>query len=258
MPRVRARRALRGHLNRDFYAVGPDQVVVGRRSVLAADDLREILDLRPEQRLALTLFGADPTMEILWAQRRRIVDEIAQAGYDLVAPPSFSARINHPPAEFIYNLKRSFVYFSMLQWAGAPAVPRLAWLCDADVDRVAIWCGTQSHLRMVALDMAVKQQQEWIRQVGLLRRFDLITGGRLRVLIHGPAVGHRLEELFGFLGDRVHLTGSGAIARPYACAGGSAHTWTKRSGSSRNPAPPSVRGRLQPSARSNHRITSSR
>jgi hypothetical protein len=218
-PRVRARRALRGQLDRDFYAVGPDQVVVGRRSVLAADDLREMLDLSPDQRLALTLFGADPTMEILWAGRRRIVAQIAEAGYDLVAPPSFSARINHPPAEFLYNLKRSLVYFSMLQWASVPALPRLAWLCEADVDRVATWCVAQAHLRMVALDMAVKQEEEWVRQVALLRRFDLVTGGRLRFLIHGPAVGHRLEELFGILGNRVHLTGSGAIARPYACAG---------------------------------------
>jgi hypothetical protein len=218
-PRVRARRALRGQLDRDFYAVGPDQVVVGRRSVLAADDLREMLDLRPDQRLALTLFGADPTMEILWAGRRRIITEIAEAGYDLVAPPSFSARINHPPAEFVYNLKRSLVYFSMLQWAGVPAVPRLAWLCEGDVDRVATWCAAQTHLQMVALDLAVKQREEWVRQVALLRRFDLVTGGRLRFLIHGPAVGHRIEELSGILGGRVHLTGSGAIARPYACAG---------------------------------------
>ena len=219
MPRVRARRALRGQLDRDFYAVGPDQVVVGRRSVLAADDLREMLELRPDQRLALTVFGADPTMEILWARRRRIVPQIAEAGYDLVAPPSFSARINHPPAEFLYNLKRSFVYFSMLQWAGVPALPRLAWLCEGDVDRVATWCSAQSHLRMVALDMAVKQRDEWDRQVALLRRFDLGTDSRLRFLIHGPAVGTRLEELFGILGDRASLTGSGAVARPYACAG---------------------------------------
>jgi hypothetical protein len=218
-PRLRARRSLRGQLGRDFYAVGPDQVIAERRSVLAADDLREMLNLRADQRLALTLFGADPLMELLWAQRRRVVTQIAEAGYDLVASPSFSARINHPPAEFLYNLKRSLAFFSMLQWTGTPTVPRLAWLCEGDVDRVAEWCNAQAHLQMVALDLAVKQPQEWKRQVALLQRFDALTDHRLRLFIHGPAVETRLEELFATLGDRVHLTGSGAIARPFACAG---------------------------------------
>jgi len=218
-PRVRARRSLRGQLHRDFYAVGPDQVIAGRRSVLAADDLREILDLRADQRLVLTLFGADPLMEILWAQRRRIVTQISEAGYELVTPPSFSSRPNHPPAEFLYNLKRSFAFFSLLQWAGVPTAPRLAWLCEADADRIAGWAGTQAGLELVAMDLAVKQPAEWRRQVELLRRFDRQTGHRFRFLIHGPAVETRLEELFSILGVRLHLTGSGAIARPYALAG---------------------------------------
>jgi hypothetical protein len=205
---------LRGQLNRPFYAVGPDQIIAQRRSVLAADDLREMLDMSPDQRLALTLFGADPLMEILWARRRTIVPQIAEAGYDIVAPPSFSARINHPPAEFLYNLKRSLVFFSMLQWAGVPTLPRLAWLCEGDVERVAEWCNAQPRLQMVALDLAVKQPEEWVRQVALLQRFDSLTGKRLRFLVHGPSAPGRLDELFSILADRLRLTGSRAISRP--------------------------------------------
>ena len=213
-PRVRARRALRGQLDRPFYAVGPDQVIAHRRSVLAADDLREILDLRADQRIVLTLFGTDPLMELLWARRGSIVPQIAEAGYDLVAPPSFSARINHPPAEFLYNLKRSLAFFSILQWAGVPSVPRLAWLCEADVDRVARWCNSRAHLTDVSLDLAVKQPEEWRRQVALLGRFDFVTGGRFRFLVHGPAAAARMDDLFSILGARLHLTGSRAISRP--------------------------------------------
>jgi hypothetical protein len=167
--------------------VGPDQVVARRRRALAADDLREILDLRADQRIALTLFGADLLMELLWAGRRRIVSQVAEAGYDLVAAPSFSARISHPPAEFLFNLERSLVFFSMLQWAGVPSLPRVAWLCEADVDRLARWSVSRAHLTHVALDLAVKRPEEWRRQVALLGRFDSLTGARLGFLVHGPS-----------------------------------------------------------------------
>jgi hypothetical protein len=217
-PRLRARRALCGLLDRPFYAVGPDQVIAGRRSVLTANDLREMLDMQSDQRIALTLFGADPLMEILWARRHQIVHQIAEANYDLVAPPSFSSRINHPPAEFLYNLKRSMVFFSMLQWAGVPTLPRLAWLCDADAERVAGWCNSQAHLQMVTIDLAIKRPEEWQRQVRLLQRFDGLTNRRLDFFIHGPAAEARLNELFSTLGNRLYLTGSRAISRPRASA----------------------------------------
>jgi hypothetical protein len=213
-PRLRVRRALKGQLDRPFYAVGPDQVIAQRRAILAADDLREMLDLTGDQRLALTLFGTDPLMELLWGQRRRIVSQIAEAGYDLVAPPSFSARINHPPAEFLYNLKRSMVFFSMLQWAGVPTVPRLAWLCEGDAERLAKWANAQPHLGVIALDLAIKQRGEWVRQLALLQHFDTLTGGRLRFLVHGPSAAPRLDDLFTILAGRLSLTGSRAISRP--------------------------------------------
>lgn len=214
IPRLRARRELRGHLRRSFYAVGSDEAIIGRKFVLAADDLRDIVDIWGNQGLALMLFGADLEMEELWRRRKSLIPQIAAAGYDFVAPPSFSARINHPPAEFIFNAKRSLIFFEMLQVNGVPSAPRLAWLSEHDVRRAAEWCNRQEAVRLVVLDLAIKQSREWKLQLELLRNFDLLTGCRLDFFIHGPATESRLVEIFSTLGRRLRLTGTRAISRP--------------------------------------------
>jgi hypothetical protein len=212
-PRVYPLASLRGHLDGDFYAIGADKAIIEPGLVLGADELREVLDIWGNQKLALMLFGKDPHMEELWRRRRQLVPEIAAADYDFVAPPSFSARSNHPPPEYVFNAKRSLIFFEMLQEHGVPTAPRLAWLRDHDVRRAARWCNAQESLRLVTLDLAIKYHPEWRRQLDLLRLFDQITDRRLAFLIHGPQALSRLTGLFDILGPRLRLTGTRAIAR---------------------------------------------
>lgn len=212
-PRVYPLAALRGHLDGDFYAIGADKAIIEPALVLGADELRDVLDIWGNQKLALMLFGKDPHMEELWRRRHQLVPEIAAADYDFVAPPSFSARSNHPPPEYVFNAKRSLIFFEMLQEHGVPSAPRLAWLCDHDVRRAARWCNAQERLRLVALDLAIKSHPEWRRQLDLLRLFDQITDNRLTFLIHGPQGLSRLTGLFAILGPRLRLSGTRAIAR---------------------------------------------
>jgi len=212
-PRVYPLASLRGHLPGGFYAIGADKAIIEPGLVRGADELREILDIWGNQKLALMLFGKDPHMEDLWRRRHQLVPELAAADYDFVAPPSFSARSNHPPPEYVFNAKRSLIFFEMLQEHGVPSAPRLAWLCDHDVRRAARWCNAQESLRLVALDLAIKSHPEWRRQFDLLRLFDQITDSRLTFLIHGPQALSRLTGLFEMLGPRLRLTGTRAIAR---------------------------------------------
>jgi hypothetical protein len=213
-PRLYPRREFDGVLHGGFYAVGADEAIIGRRQVLGADDMREIVGLWSDQRLALMLFGKDQHLERIWPRRHRIVDEIAECDYDLVAPPSYSALVNHPPSEGLRNLKRSLHFFELLQEAGVPTAPRLAWLSQADARRAAQWCVENPAVELVTLDLAIKDRGEWQRQILLLRYFDEVTARRLKFFIHGPQAEGRLVELFGFLGDRLHLTGSRAISKP--------------------------------------------
>jgi hypothetical protein len=217
-PRVYPLASLRGHLDGGFYAIGADKAIIEPGLVLGADELREILDIWGNQELALMLFGKDPHIEELWRRRHQLVPEIAAADYDFVAPPSFSARSNHPPPEYLFNAKRSLIFFEMLQEHGVPSAPRLAWLRDHDVRRSARWCNSQQSLQLVALDLAIKFHPEWRRQLDLLRLFDQITDNRLTFLIHGPQALPRLTELFVMLGPRLRLTGTRAIARHHRSA----------------------------------------
>ena len=212
-PRIYPLASLRGHLPGGFYAIGADKAIIEPGLVRGADELREVLDIWGNQKLALMLFGKDPHMEELWRRRHQLVPEIAAADYDFVAPPSFSARSNHPPPEYVLNAKRSLIFFEMLQEHGVPSAPRLAWLCDHDVRRVARWCNSQKNLWIVTLDLAIKSHPEWRRQLDLLRLFDQITDNRLTFLIHGPQALSRLTGLFTILGSRLRLTGTRAIAR---------------------------------------------
>jgi hypothetical protein len=218
IPRVYPRREFDGELHGRFYALGADEAIIARRQVLGADEMREMTGLWSDQGLALMLYGKDLHLERIWPRRHQIVGEIAECGYDFVAPPSYSALINHPPSEALRNLKRSLHFFELLQEAGVPTAPRLAWLSKHDARRSARWCEENPAVKLVTLDLAIKHGAEWRRQLELLRFFDLLTGQRLRYLIHGPQAEGRLLALFTFLGDRTHLSGSRAISKPRASA----------------------------------------
>jgi hypothetical protein len=218
MPRIYPRREFDGELHGRFYALGADEAIIARRQVLGADEMREMTGLWSDQRLALMLYGKDAHLERIWPQRHGVVAEIAECGYDFVTPPSYSALINHPPSEALRNLKRSLHFFELLQEAGVPTAPRFAWLSKHDARRAGRWCEENPAVELITLDLAIKHEPEWRRQLALLRFFDLLTGQRLRFLIHGPQARGRLVALFTFLGDRLHLSGSRAISKPRASA----------------------------------------
>lgn len=213
-PRLYPLNSLRGLLNGSFYAIGADKAIFERKVLLHADDLREAVDIWGNQGLALMLYGKDTHMEELWRRRHSLVPDIAAAEYDFVSPPSFSARINHPPPEYLFNAKRSLIFFEMLQEHGVPSAPRLAFLSEHDVRRGAVWCNSQEALDLITLDLAIKDHREWSRQLVLLHRFDALTGKRLTYLIHGPAAPSRVSAIFAVLGSRLRLTGTRAISMP--------------------------------------------
>lgn len=215
MPRLYPLSSLRGLLEGPFYAIGADKAIFARKVMLRADDLRDVVDIWGNQGLALMLYGEDPHMEELWRRRHDLIPEIAAAEYDFVSPPSFSARINQPPPEYLFNIKRSLIFFELLQEHGVPSAPRLAFLSEHDVRRVAAWCDHQEALDLITMDLAIKVHGEWRRQLELLRLFDALTGKRLTYLIHGPAAPARVLAVFAVLGSRARLTGTRAISRPW-------------------------------------------
>jgi hypothetical protein len=211
--RIRPESALRGQLRDPLYLLGPEAIT--RHHVLDRPRLDAITGLADKQRIGLILFGKDDLLETIWYRRFQLIPQIAAAGYDFCVPPSYSNYWRRPRPEYLYNIKRSLDFFQLLQIHGVPAIPRLAWLIGHDVDRCAAWVAANPSVSLIALDYSDSSPGGWRRALLLLRRFDRLTGQKLRYLIHGPSVTHRYLDLYRLLGlDRVHLTNSRAMARP--------------------------------------------
>jgi hypothetical protein len=212
-PRVWIRRALHEQLDHlNALAIGADQTIL-RRLPYYADDVREFLGLWTTQLLVLVLFGKDFEQERMWARRHEFVHMIAEANFDWVLPPSYSFWTDRPWTEIYINLKRSLIFFSLLQSAGVKTAPRFAWLLREDVARAARWFQSNPHVESICLDLAIKGA-EFRGQLALLAEFDALTEHRLTYFIHGPDAEARLLPLFALLGNRLHLTGARAISRP--------------------------------------------
>lgn len=210
---IRPRRALRAQLHDPRYIIGPG--AVDRATILTCSDLRELTGLGPDHRVGLVLFGKDEALERLWVRRYTLIPEIANAGYDFCVPPSYSNYTERARPEFLYNAKRSLVFFHLLQIHGVATIPRVAWLIEHDARRFGHWCVENPAVESVALDLASSSATDWARELRLLAVFDCSTHQRLSYLIHGPSTINRCLDLYQLLGaHRVHLTNSRAIARP--------------------------------------------
>jgi hypothetical protein len=157
LPQIRRRTALRGWLTERIYAVRANDVIGRRRHVLRADELRDSVGLEGTQQLVLLLFDRDPILERLWDEAKDLLPEIADAAFDAVVAPSFSIWTPRPRTEFLYQAKRSLIVFHALQRMNVPAIPRVAWLIEHDVQRWAEWASEEA-VRTVALDLMTFRQ----------------------------------------------------------------------------------------------------
>jgi hypothetical protein len=215
LPQLRARADNGGRLDEPVYAVRAWEVL-RERGVRAADELRSLTGLRPDQQLILLLFDRDALLEQLWQDGVRIIPALARAGYDVIVAPSYSAWTPRPRPEFMYSAKRSLEVFGLLQAHGANVIPRLVWVIPHDVIRAARWVLANPAVTWIALDLTTyRDERDFEQQVEGLARFDALTGRRLRYLINGPGTVERCAELYLAAHERrVHLTSSTFAAPP--------------------------------------------
>lgn len=177
-----------------------------------------MVGLADDQLLILLLFGRDRYLEHLWDQRELFLPQIAEAEFDLIAAPSYSAWEPRPRPEFFYASKRSLLVFQALQTLGAKTVPRLTWTVPFDAERSAEWANSRPSLDCISVDLTTyKGDRGFNEQLDLLKLFDELTGQRFTYLVNGPSRFNRICSLFEAIAvDRVHVTNSRAIAREAA------------------------------------------
>lgn len=210
---IQPEKRLRGQLFDQFYFVGLSRSSVTRGGLMECGRAKQIVGAGSDQKLGLLLFGKDELLEHLWANIGRSAAQIADAGYSVVVAPSFSNYANRPRPEYLFNLKRSLVFFELLQQRGVAAIPRLTWNTQHDIERCAQWVAANPGLTYLALDWSASDLVSWEGEVEKLQRFDRMTEGRISYLIRGPSTQDRYEQLYRILGlDRLHLCNAAAMA----------------------------------------------
>lgn len=209
IPQLRLDCGRLGHLDAGWYAVRPN-AVLRRGRILPASEVRRKLGLRDGQKLMLLLFDRDKILERLFDPA--MILSIAEARYDAVVSPSYSAWSPRPRTETLFNAKRSLVYFAAMQLVDVPSVARVVWEVERDVQRYATWAERNPAVRLVAIDLQTyRSNRDFGHQMDGLLRFDALTAGRLSYLVNGPTVAARIKALFETVpGRRLHLTNATA------------------------------------------------
>lgn len=178
--------------------------------VIPAAEMKAKLGLPPDATMIVTCFQQDPILERVWRYRRRFVESMAIAGYDLVTTPNFSLWLGQTRLEHRYNIRRSIIIFESLANAGVPTIPHVSWLLDRDVDdwiaALLAWRG----VRMFSLDLTTLGLRGWDEGIRRLRRLMKGIGGGWEVLVNGLAKRERIEDVSAICGH-VHLTNAHAF-----------------------------------------------
>jgi hypothetical protein len=194
IPQCRWKQDLVERLDGPIYALRP-KAILRQGSIKTAEEVRRYFGLESTQQLVVILFDHDPLLERFFDQGT--MSELAKAGYDLIISASFSIWSPRPRMHQLYNMVRSLALCVALQKHGAPAVPRVDWAIDYDIEKWASWLNENPSVGLVAIDAQTsKQSRSWDKLVADLNLLDRLTSGRIHYLINGPTVEPRWAEIY--------------------------------------------------------------
>ena len=114
--------------------------------------LRQVYRLSPSTKLALELYVEDRVLEGIWAERRQLIPQLAELGFDLILSPNFSVWRDASRFEQLVQQRRSFAFYHELREAGLPALPDVGWSrFDPDGRLWAEWINGQPGLAAVSI-----------------------------------------------------------------------------------------------------------
>jgi hypothetical protein len=175
-----------------------------------AADMKAKLGLPSDAIMIVTCFQHDHILERVWRCRRRFVDSMAVAGYNLVTSPNYSLWLGDTRLEHRHNIRRSIIIFESLADAGVATIPHVYWLLDRDVDdwiaALSAWPGA----RMFSLDLTTLGVRGWNEGIRGLRRLVDGIGDDWEVLVNGVAKHERVTQVSNICGH-IHLTNSHAF-----------------------------------------------
>ena len=114
--------------------------------------LREVYRLAPSTRLALQFYVEDRVLEGVWLQRRSVIAQLAQLGFDLLLAPNVSVWRSDSRFAQLTAIKIAFRLYHELREAGLPAIPDVGFSrFEPDGRLWAEWVNGQPDLRAVSI-----------------------------------------------------------------------------------------------------------
>lgn len=204
-----------------FQTYTPEWVGVQLGEVLSGTKLRTASDVRTRlgvpasTKVVLLAYGLDFLIENLWQQRRRILKELGESGFDLVTAVNYSIWDMHPHPEKIFNVKRSLITYQEFQEFGVPAIPHVYWYGQKSMKLWAAWLRQNPCVNTIAIDMQTLTAVDWQKFIVELAQFVGLIGRKLRFLVTGPQAAGRIEQIRQILGS-VTLTNSYAAVMAWS------------------------------------------
>lgn len=183
----------------------------------------DVLGLGPDQKAVLMGYSPDALLERMWERRHadKLLDRIAQMGFDLVTSPDFSVYGDQPRFEHLFNMRRAMVFTQELVDRGVNAIPSVYWFRLEDLDRWLQWVEETEPSAICLPRHTSRHQGEWdlLAAPGLEylgRQLDQLSANT-KVLVTGVVNRDRVTQLGNWFGTRliiasqqpVHLAAQG-------------------------------------------------
>lgn len=180
-------------LHSAFAATTLDRVVSPRTLKVAAT-VHDIVNLPRSTTILVNGYAEDTFLEKVWDQRYEIASQLARLNAVFTAP-DYSVFLDQPHAERLINVKRSLIFFELLQSFGAKAIPTMHWTGLKDLQRWAHWVNTHLSISIMALDLQMLTGHLWLVALNQLRAFSAMLNRRIHFIITGVSSPDKIDQI---------------------------------------------------------------
>ena len=174
--------------------------VTGRRVTLKhRRPLREVYRLAPQTKLALQFYVEDRVLEGMWANRREVIAQLAQLGFDFILAPNISVWRTDVRFAQLLAQRVAFTLYCELREAGLPAIPDVGFSrFEPDGRMWAEWANSQPDLRTISIFCGGKrshaEQQAHCESVEDLALFHQAVRPGVAFVLGGVHAPQRLAD----------------------------------------------------------------
>jgi len=177
----------------NFAATTIDRVV-SPYTLKVQPDVHSVAGLPRRTTIIVNGYAEDTFLEKLWPARFEVAASLAKLDCIFTAP-DYSVFLQQPHAERLINIKRSLIFFELLQRFGARAIPTMHWTGLKDLQRWAHWINSHLSIGVIALDLQMLTGYLWLLVLEQLRAFVAMLDRPIHFVVTGPSTPARIGQV---------------------------------------------------------------